>query len=341
MDQYSKSFEKDTPEVSVILPFYNAESTLHNSANSILNQSFKNFELLLIDNNSSDKSHSIAKHLAKLDSRIKLYREEQQGVVFAMNLGLKKSRGKFISRMDSDDIAYTDKLEKQVTFLHHNPQIGFTGCHVKYVAHNKNTEGFERFVKRVNCFYSSIEIDINRFIDIPIINPTIMFRREIYEKLGGCLDGDFPEDYEMQLRFLEAGVKMQKVNETLLDWHDYSSRLTRNDLRYSAEAFFNIKARYFKNWSEKNNIFHPNIWIWGAGRKTRQRVKSLEKEDLIIDGYIDIKRSKMDAVYYENIESPGKFFIVSMVTNTGAGDQVRKFLQNKGFTEGIDFILMG
>ena len=329
------------PEVSVILPFFNAEKTLSSAIGSILNQSFTNFELLLIDNNANDSSTTIAQDFAKKDARVKILQEKRRSVARAMNCGLQNAHGKFLVRMDADDIACPERLEKQANFLKENPGIDFVGSEVTYVPHNKNTGGLKRFVDWGNSFHKPKEIELYRFIEIPIVNPTIMFRRKVFHELGGCVDGNFPEDYEMQLRYLEAGIKMAKLPEPLLEWHDYSSRLTRTDKRYSTEAFFKIKARYFKNWSEKNNQFHPKIWVWGAGRKTRQRAALLEKEGLIIKGYIDIVKSKYNSVYYENISKADNIFIVSMVTNSGAGQKIREFLLSKNFIEGTNFILMG
>lgn len=329
------------PEISVILPFYNAENTLKRAAESILAQTFRNFELLLIDNNSTDSSSRIAKNLADSDSRIKLYTEQKQGVTHAMNLGLYKASGNYIARMDSDDISHPARLEKQLNFMKKNPALDFIGCEVKYVPHNDNTAGFKRFVEWANSFHSSTQIESMRFIEIPIINPTIFFKRELYKKYGGCYDGDFPEDYEMQLRYLKNGIKMAKIPEQLLEWHDYSTRLTRTDKRYSTDAFFKAKAQYLKEWSEKNNPFHPNIWIWGAGRKSRKRSTFVEESGLKIKGLIDIVSNKPNTLHYSKIPEVNKIFIVSMVTNSGAGQQIREFLTNRNYVEGMDFILMG
>jgi len=332
------------PEVSVILPFFNAESTLARAIKSILRQTYTNFELLLINNNSTDKSFSIAATFSKTDKRIRLLNEPKQGVAHAMNFGLQNARGKFLARMDADDISYPQRLEKQVQFLHDNPKIGLVGCEVNYVAHEENTPGFNRFVNWVNSFHSSAEIKLNRFVEIPLVNPTILFRREIYEEFGGCLHGDFPEDYEMLLRYLEAGVKMAKLPEPLLEWHDYSTRLTRTDERYSTEAFFRVKAKYFWNWSEKNNPFHPEIWVWGAGRKTRQRAKLLEKQGLKINGYFDIvkgKTTEKKSLHFTEVPEPGKIFIVPMVNKRGVSKQIKDYLLKIDYQEGRDFLMMG
>jgi glycosyltransferase involved in cell wall biosynthesis len=336
--------ERISPKVSVILPFFNAEKTLSAAIESVLNQLFYDFELLLVDNNSTDNSSSIAENFAENDLRVQLLCEAKQGVANAMNCGLKNAKGEFVARMDADDVSMPDRLGKQLQFLNANPEIDFVGCNVKYVPHNKNTAGFKRFVNWVNSFYLPTEIELNRFVEIPIINPTVFFRRVLFEKYGGNLNGDFPEDYEMQLRFLNAGVKMAKLPEPLLEWHDSSSRLTRTDKRYSTEAFFRTKAKYFKRWAEKQNPFHPEIWVWGAGRKTRQRAGLLEYEGIKIESYIDIQKDKTTqktTVYYKDIPEPGTIFIVSLVTNYGAREQIKEFLLSKNYVEGVDFILMG
>ncbi|WP_321347635.1 glycosyltransferase family 2 protein [uncultured Draconibacterium sp.] len=329
------------PEVSVILPFFNAKLTLQRAIESILKQTFTNFELLLVNNNSTDKSDEIAGQAAQNDSRIVLLNEKVRGVANAMNCGLKNARGRFIARMDADDVAQLKRLEKQYNFLEKNASIDFVGSEVEYIPHIPETAGFRRFVNWANSFHRPEEIGLKQFIEIPVINPTIFFRRELFEKYGGCRDGNFPEDYEMQLRYLSRGAEMAKLPDKLLTWHDYSTRLTRTDERYSTEAFFQTKALYFKKWSEKNNPFHPVIWIWGAGRKTRQRSAFLREQGLKIEGFIDIKKSKADSVFYKDLPKRGQMFIVSMVTNTGAGQKISEFLRLRNYCEGEDFILMG
>ena len=329
------------PEISVILPYFNAELTLQRAINSILEQSFTKLELLLINNNSTDKSAEIASQAAQNDSRIVLLNEKTPGVANAMNCGLKNARARFISRMDADDVSHSEKLQKQYNYLENNPIIDFLGSEVEYVPHIAENKGFRRFVDWANSFHTPQEIALKQFIEIPVVNPTIFFRRQLFEKYGGCHDGNFPEDYEMQLRYLSHGAKMAKLPEKLLEWHDYSTRLTRTDERYSTEAFFQTKAFYFKQWSEQHNPFHPNIWIWGAGRKTRQRSVFLQEQGLNIEGYIDIKKTKPDTLFYKELPEPGQLFIVSMVTNTGAGKKIREFLIQRNYAEGKDFILMG
>lgn len=108
------------PEISVILPFYNAENTLEISVESVLKQGFFDFELLLVDNCSDIRSTRIAQGLAKREKRIHFLEEPKAGVANAMNCGLIHARGKFIARMDVDDISHPERLEKQLRYLKEN-----------------------------------------------------------------------------------------------------------------------------------------------------------------------------------------------------------------------------
>ncbi len=329
------------PELSVVLPFYNAENTLERAITSIIDQSFTDFELLLIDNNSTDLSAKIAKYFSIQDDRIHLFREERQGVVFAMNRGMELARGRFIARMDADDLSLSSRFEKQVQFLIDNPEIGLVGCEVRHVS-DLPSKGMSRFVDWVNSFHSPNEIWQNRFVEIPLIQPSVMFRAHLWQVHGNYREGDFPEDYELFLRWLDAGVRFKKIKECLLEWHDSEGRLTRTDSRYSSEAFYKTKANYFTNWYQQSNGDKP-LWIWGAGRKSRQRAQLLEEEGLTITGYFDLKAKTIvgkDCKSYQDIPESGEIFILSMVGNHGAREQIANFLQHKEYISGTDYLLM-
>ncbi len=329
------------PEVSVVLPFFNAEQTLARAVSSILDQSFPDFELILVDNNSTDSSSEIAGLFAVKDDRIKMIREENQGVVFAMNKGMELARGQFIARMDADDVSHPKRLKKQFQFLIDNPEIGLVGCNVRHVS-DLPSEGMSRFVDWVNSFHLPKEIWQNRFVEIPLIQPSVMFRSHLWQVHGNYKEGDFPEDYELFLRWLDAGVRFAKLNETLLDWHDSEKRLTRTDSRYNSGAFYKTKAFYFAKWFSKS-IENKELWIWGAGRKSRQRAKLLEQEGVQISGYFDFKDKTIagkECKSYKDIRGPGKTFILSMVGNYGAREQIISFLNVKGYQIGEDYLVM-
>jgi len=329
------------PKISVILPFYNAEATLERAIFSIADQTFTDFECILIDNNSTDKSNTVAKRWANRDKRFILITEKQQGVVFASNAGSKLAKSKYIARMDADDWAYPNKLKLQVHFLDNHPDFGAVAGLAEHVPHNENTEGFSRFVEWSNSIQTFEEISNRRFIELPIVNPTAMWREEIAQKHGMYSQGDFPEDYELWLRWLNEGVKIHKLPETVLKWYDSDTRLTRTQNIYSDNAFYRIKTKYLAEWLKINNPFHPNVAIWGASRISRRRAKLLEQYGIIIYCYIDTKKGRQldhKVIYYKNIPPPQEIFVLSYIKQMDNREQIRKFLNSKGYLEGENYL---
>jgi glycosyltransferase involved in cell wall biosynthesis len=331
------------PIVSVILPFFNAGQTLERAIESIASQSLTNFECILINNNSSDSSIEIAKRWVKKDKRFILIHEKEQGVMFASNAGSQKARGKYIARMDADDWSFPKRLKLQATFLEANTDYGAVSGLVEHIPHSENTKGFARYVKWVNSVQTYQEILNSRFIESPIPNPSAMWQKEVSEKHGMYKYGDFPEDYEMWLRWLSKGVRIKKLNETILKWHDSDTRLTRTNPIYSDSAFYRIKTKYLSEWLQKNNPFHPQIAIWGASRISRRRARLLKQYGIEIRNYIDIKRSRQldkDVIYYSEIPPPGKLFILTYIKQMDARDEIQDFLHGRGYREGVDYLLV-
>jgi len=333
----------DTPKISVIIPFFNAEKTIKKALKSIQFQSFKNFECILIDNNSNDSSCKIAQQFVDNDSRFRLTSEKKQGVMHASNAGYKASKGEYIARMDADDWSYPDRLKLQNEFLDNNTEYGAVATMVKHISHSEYTGGMARFVEWSNSIISYNDILNNQFIELPIVNPTAMWRRSTAEQNGMYLSGDFPEDYEMWLRWLSNGVKIKKLDAILLDWYDSDTRLTRTDSIYSDTAFYNIKTKYLAIWLKKHNPFHPKVAVWGASRISRKRANLLKKHGIEICCYIDTKPNRQidyKVYYYKNIPSPNEIFVLTYIKQKEARDEIRVYLPQKGFVEGKNFLLV-
>ena len=327
------------PAISVILPYFNVQQTLVRCIQSILKQTFEDFELILVDNNSTDDSAQIAGSFSKTDHRIKLVSESRQGVAFASNRGFQLAQGRFLARMDADDEMRPNRLEVQLAHLQSDEQVDLIGGQVAYQGPEENT-GFRHYVDWSNRLLSPDDLFMNRFVELPMVNPTFMFRRSSWVKYGSYRDGDFPEDYELFLRWMDQGARVSKVPEVVLDWHDLPERLTRTHPHYEEEAFFKIKALYLSKWL-KQNLEKKSIWAWGAGRVSRRRSAYILYHGLKIAGYIDVvpKNLTLPCVHFEDIPPPGKQFILSYVGNRGKRDEIRQFLQSRGYVEGVDFIL--
>lgn len=331
------------PKVSVVLPFYNALKTLKCALLSIAEQDYSDFECIMVDNNSSDGSREIAREFKEQDPRFQLIKEKRQGVMFASNRACEVARGTYIARMDADDVARTGRLRQQSEYLDSHPDFGAVAGLVEHVGDPETTGGFRRFVEWSNSVISYKDIYNRRFIEAPIVNPTAMWRRETMEQHGLYLSGDFPEDYEMWLRWLDRGVKIAKVPEVVLDWHDSDGRLTRTHPIYSDRAFYDIKSRYLAKWLEEHNPFHPDVAIWGASRISRRRARILENLGIGIQTYIDTKRSRQlekQVIYYEDLPESGIMFILTYIRQMDNREKIQAFLEERGYVEGKDYLLV-
>ena len=329
------------PKVSVILPYFNAEKTLKQSIESILNQTLTDFECILINNNSTDNSQTIAREVAEQDSRIVLTNEEKQGVSFASNKGSQIAKSPYIARMDADDIALPNRLALQTAFLESHPDYGAVGGLAKFGGDEQKSAGLKRFVDWNNSIITYEEILLNQFSESPIINPTAMWRKETEQYAGSFIHGDFPEDYELWLRWLSKGIKIAKVPEVVLQWNDPPSRLTRTDDRYSFDAFYKTKTPYLYQWLKKHNPHFPNIYIWGASRRIRKRAQFTERYQLNIIGYIDINtRRQIDEriIDYKNLPPASEAFIVVYMPHHDIKTEIATHLHKHGYKEGINYI---
>lgn len=331
------------PLVSVILPFYNAESTLLRAMESIGRQSYSNFECILVNNNSSDKGPMLANDFCLRDSRFRMLNESRQGVVYASNAGCASAKGEFMARMDADDAAFADRLKLQAEYLVQHPETDAVGGLVEYKAHREGTDGFARYVDWVNSLVDYPQIMANRFAESPIVNPTAMWRASSALKYGMYRNGDFPEDYEMWLRWLHEGAIINKVNKSVLYWHDSDQRLTRTNEIYSDRAFYKIKTRYLALQLKRSQQAKENIWIWGASKISRKFVTMLEEEQISIQGYIDTKTSRQldkPVLHYSNIDLSQQKIILVYMKHLDLKKEIRNYLQEKNYTEGENFFFL-
>lgn len=138
-------------------------------------------------------------------------------------------------------------------------------------------------------------------------------------------------------------MQMAKIDQKVLIWQDSDTRLTRTDKRYSTDAFYRIKTKYLAQKLQKVNAHHPDVWIWGAGKRSRRRAELLTEYNIRIQGFIDVipqKTKDKPCLHFEAIPPDGEIFILSYVSNRGVGAKIRAFLTQKGYTEGKNFILV-
>lgn len=333
----------EKPDVSVILPVRNAADTIGPAIDSILCQTGVTWELIVIDDGSSDGTAESLAHIRH--PAVQVHRQPARGIVAALELGLRRARGRSIARMDADDISAPGRLACQYRYLMHHPDLGLVGCRVAFAGDRNAGAGYARYVDWTNSLLTPEEIETARFIECPFVHPSIMFRSDLIERLGGYRPGPFPEDYELVLRWLEAGVRMARVPEALLHWHDHPQRLSRTHARYARAAFHELKAGPLARWLQRHNPHHPDVVIWGAGRVTRAKAAPLRRHGIRLSGFIDIDPRKSGTplagaprYHSSDFPPPADIFVLNYVEVPGARGLVDTMLRARGFTEGVHYL---
>ena len=188
--------------VSVVLPCYNCERFLRAAVQSILDQSFQDFELILIDDGSTDGTPEILREFAAKDPRVRTLKNEvNSGICAALNKGLDAACGEFLCRMDADDIAEPDRLEKQIAYMRAFPRTVVCGSHLLLIDEQGRETGRRRYD------LDTARIKRNRFFRSPFAHPAVMIRRSILEEHRIRYSVRFPyaECYDLWMRLAPYG----------------------------------------------------------------------------------------------------------------------------------------
>jgi glycosyltransferase involved in cell wall biosynthesis len=230
------------PKITVIMPVYNGEKYLKEAIESILLQTFIDFEFLIIDDGSNDKSSKIIEVYAKTDPRIRfLSNSSNLGLINTLNKGIVEAKANYIARMDADDIALPNRFEKQIQFLHKNSEISVLGTNMILI--NENSD----FVRKISLPSEPLLIKWSLYFFCPLAHPTIMCRRSMLLEIAGYNhDFKYTEDYELWLRASEK-YKFYNLSEALLYYRSHSSSVSNSFQKEQNEAFLSIATKYISN----------------------------------------------------------------------------------------------
>lgn len=195
-------YSQTTPDVSVLLPVYNGARYLRLAIESILAQTLTNFELLVIDDGSSDESRDIAQGYVDEDGRVRVLSQANAGIVTALNWGLANARGEFVARMDSDDISLPMRLAQQLAYMRANPDVVLVGGKAQLI----DAHGLRTGLPSNSSRYACTNLAIFPPQVLTAVHPLIMMRTEAIRKLGGYRS-DFPhaEDHDLFMRMSRIG----------------------------------------------------------------------------------------------------------------------------------------
>ncbi len=333
------------PFVSVLMPLKNGMPLLPEAVESILSQSHQHLELIVADDGSTDGGSAWLKARCRQDSRLHfLDSEGDRGIAHALNRAFDRARGEWIARMDHDDLSHPERLARQID-LALEKGWDLVSCRVKVPG---CAGGMQAYIEWQNQLLEPESIANNRFVESPLVHPSVLFSRRLIDTHGGWRQGDFPEDYELWLRWLDGGAIMGKSPEELFIWREGSRRLTRVDERYRREAFDQVKAIWLKRWLDDHVVAGRPIWIWGAGRKSRDTLSALISQGCRQAAFVDIDPGKIGQhiqgrpVYAPDallaLDGQQKPFILAMVHSRGARELIAARLEEMQYQVGRDWL---
>lgn len=225
-------------EVSVIMGIYNSnqEPILRLAVESILNQTLQNFEFIICDDGSIDGTYELVYQLTQCDKRVILLKNEKnKGLAFSLNRCLELAKGKYIARMDADDISSIDRLEKQISFLEKYQEYSMVGCNADLI----NDQGI--WGRRI---YKKNPTKKDFLFNSPFMHPTILIRREVLISLNGyrvAKETLRMEDYDLFMRMYASGYKGCNLQKFLYQFREDQDTYKRRKYKY---RFHEVIIRY-------------------------------------------------------------------------------------------------
>lgn len=333
------------PQVSVLLPCYNAAATLDEAVGSVLGQTLTDLEVVAVDDGSNDDTRRRLEAWASRDRRLRVVGREHTGLIAALNAGIAECRAALIARMDADDRCHPERLARQAALLGEVPSLALAGCLVGGYPSAEVRQGFRVYLDWLNRLVTVGDIRKQIFVESPLPHPTWMVRRAWLERAGGYQDHGWPEDYDLLLRLHLLGAEMAKVPETLFFWREHPTRLTRIDARYSVENFLRCKAHHLVRGPLRGR---ETVIVWGAGQMGRRLSKHLLREGAPLAAFVDIDPGKIGGrkrgrpvIAPEDLQALWRAsprpVVLAAVGARGARALIREQLISMGLREGEDW----
>lgn len=230
------------------MPVYNAENYLIEAIGSILEQTYENFELLIINDGSTDASANIIDYYVSFDSRIVHVKNDNQGISRSLNHGIQISRGKYIARMDSDDISMPKRLEEQVKFMENNVDVGICGTWASLFGEIKSGQSIRHPIE-------DAELKVLLLFSVCFVHPTVMIRSDVLSSTNIKYDINYPsaQDYNMWVR-LKNHTKFANIPLVLLKYRVTSHSVSSTANADGSSVRFNLISNSFESVLEELDI---------------------------------------------------------------------------------------
>lgn len=326
--------------ISILIPFKNTSLFITECLESIVNQTYVNWELIIIDDHSTDDSTTIVKNFVVGDSRIQLFKNKGSGIIDALQLAYSKSKGSFITRMDSDDIMTKNKLQSMYDDLINHGKGHVALGLVKYFSDEGISEGFTKYEIWLN---SLTEKGINYseiYKECVIASPCWMIHRDDFDNCAAFNSKIYPEDYDLVFRFYKHNIKCIPSSKLLHHWRDYSYRSSRVQDNYKHDMLLKLKLHHFLELDYSNS---KTLVLWGAGHKGKFSAKYLIEHNINFIWICDNPKKIGKHIYnqvlhdFKHLESLQNVQSIITVANPNAQKEIKSYLNKQNLQPMVDY----
>jgi len=299
----------NNPVITVLMSAYNAEKYLREAIESILNQTFKDFEFIIINDCSTDKTKKIIEEYANKDARIKLINNATNlGLTKSLNIGLEEARGEYVARLDADDVSLSERLEKQLEFMNKNRDITLTGAWAEIIDEEGKAKGFIKGETDETALYFKM------IFSNQLVHSSILFNKDSIVAAGGYNEKYvYAQDYELYSRLL-TNNRIANQSEVLIKLRTHNGSITRNEkikafyqqavleiIKNNMSKWTNINSKTFDELAQTVIVKNSPIELtWGKYRRCKTTLKKITIAFLNGKKVPKISRQKIKE-YYKKI----------------------------------------
>ena len=327
--------------MSVLLPARDAAGTLPAALASLRRQTLRSWECVLVDDGSRDATGRIARAAACADPRVVVLHTPRVGIVAALSVGLDRCRGRYVARMDADDLMRRDRLAQQVRALDCDAALAAVGAHVRIFPRRGLTAGLRDYERWLNGIASPDGVRREAFVECPIAHPTLCARSEVLRS-ASYRDAGWPEDYDLVLRWLAAGHRIGVVARRLLCWRDHPARLSRTHPRYARAQLTALKAQAL---AAGLLAAHERYILWGYGGTGRALRRALHAHGKQPSHVIELHPGRLGnrihgapVVPPQALRALPRQPLVASVAGAAARTAIRRYLNALGWIETQDYV---
>jgi glycosyltransferase involved in cell wall biosynthesis len=329
------------PEISILLPVFDAAATLPACLRSIARQTFRSWECIIVDDGSNDESVAAASLAAAADGRFQVVSSPHRGLVSALNTGIGHCRGRYVARMDADDLMHRDRLSRQAAALDTAPDLSAVGSHVRFFPRGGLCNGMRSYEHWLNAIDSRERVRADAYVECPIAHPTLFIRREVLATFG-YRDVGWPEDYDLFLSLHGADHAVEVVPRRLLAKRCAPGRLSRTSETYGIDRFTACKASFL---ADSFLARGDRYVLWGHGGTGRALLRALRDHGKAPAAIVELHPGRLgNTIHGAPVIAPpalAKWRHLPLVASVAGGDarsRIRAALSRMGYRELLDYV---